>query len=187
MNWRGPMSHDLGPDDTRVPVALPQVVVIVNTGGLLTVTVDHQPYRATDENSPLDRSVLGRTVDQIAAGCGCPVRVEVHESDGSTFTDIVTPRQPRPQPRSSPAQQSAVALTTVLEVAGRGFAPGEQVAVAVVVAHQVAAADGTARLRLPTALMSGRPGAVVLLGRETGTTAVSGAAEPAVATAAGAA
>jgi hypothetical protein len=62
------------------------------------------------------------------------------------------------------------------EIGGGGFFPDEEVAVAVVVAHQVAGSDGTARLRLPPALLAERPGVVFLLGRTSGTVAVNGAA-----------
>jgi hypothetical protein len=62
------------------------------------------------------------------------------------------------------------------EVGGAGFLPDEPVAVAVVVAHQVAGADGTARLRLPPALLADRPGVVFLLGRTSGTVAMNAAA-----------
>ena len=45
---------------------------------------------------------------------------------------------------------------------------------AVVVAHQVASTDGTARLRLPPALLEAHPGLVVLMGKRSGAVAVSG-------------
>ena len=62
------------------------------------------------------------------------------------------------------------------EVAGEGFLAGEEVVVAVVVAHQVASTDGTARLRLPPALLEAHPGLVVFMGKRSGTVAVSGGA-----------
>jgi hypothetical protein len=63
--------------------------------------------------------------------------------------------------------------TTIGEVSGGGFLAGEEVAVAVVVAHQVASTDGTARLRLPPALLEAHPGLLVFMGRKSGTVMVS--------------
>ena len=54
-----------------------------------TVTLDREPYSA---DGALQRDDLQRLVDGIASDLGTPVRVEVHEADGSTFTDIITPR-----------------------------------------------------------------------------------------------
>ena len=114
--------------------------------------------------------MLGR----IACDLASPVKVEIRELDESIFTDFITPE---PQFLTQP-QKTMPASDSVLpgEVTGRGFLPDEQVAVAVVVAHQVAKADGTARLRLPTALLAGRPGVVILVGQSSGTIAISGGA-----------
>ncbi len=60
------------------------------------------------------------------------------------------------------------------EVTDDGLLPDEEVAVAVVVAHQVASTDGTARLRLPPALLESHPGLVVFVGKRSGTVMVSG-------------
>ena len=108
----------------------------------------------------------------IAGDLGTAVRVEVREEDKSTFTDIVTPE--RPKLRMIKPEREAT--TTIGEVAGGGFLPDEEVAVAVVVAHQVASDDGTARLRLPPALLEAHPGLVVFMGKRSGTVLVSGGA-----------
>lgn len=68
------------------------------------------------------------------------------------------------------------AATSAGELSGDGFLPNEEVAVAVVVAHQVASTDGTARLRLPPALLEAHPGLVVFMGQESGTVIFSGGA-----------
>lgn len=153
----------------RVPVVMPLVEVDVDDQGYLTVTLDREPYSA---DRSLTRTDLRRVVDDIAADLDTPVRVEVREADQSSFTDIVTPRRPQVQV-VAPARR---ATPLVGEVAGDGFLPNEEVAVAVVVAHQVANTDGTARLRLPPALLEAHPGLVVLMGKKSGTVMVSGGA-----------
>lgn len=153
----------------RVPVVLPLLQIDVGDGQL-HVSLDREPYDVPDTWTHLGRGAVQRVVDDIAARLSCPIRVQVTETDGSVFTDIVTPRRAppecaEPEPRvrdSSPA-----------EVIADGFAPHEEVAVAVIVAHQSANADGTARFRLPPALLANRSAAVVLIGRTSGTVAPS--------------
>ena len=115
---------------------------------------------------------LKQVLDDIAADLGTPIRVEVHEVDDSTFTDIVTPGRPKLR-AVQPVRRVAASIG---EVTGDGFLPNEDVAVAVVVAHQVASTDGTARLRLPPALLEAHPGLVILMGQKSGAVMVSGGA-----------
>ena len=153
----------------RIPVVMPLVEVEVDEQGFVTVKLDHEPYSA---DGSLTRDDLQRVLDEIAADLATAVRVEVHEADGNTFTDIVTPARP-PLHMVKPVRE---ATTTIGDVAGGGFLAGETVAVAVVVAHQVASTDGIARLRLPPALLEAHPGLVVFMGKRSGTVMVSGGA-----------
>lgn len=150
----------------RVPVVMPMVEVKVGDDGCLDVALDHEPYSA---DGALHREDLHRMLGDIASDLDTPLRVEVHEANGTSFTDIITPAPARLR-RSEPV---GIAATKVGEVAGSGFVPNEDVAIAVVVAHQVADVDGTARLRLPPALLAAHPGLVVLMGRTSGTVMVS--------------
>lgn len=154
----------------RVPVVMPLVEVEVDEKGSVTVKLDHEPYSA---EGSLTREDLQRVLDEVAADLGTAVRVEVHEADGNTFTDIVTPDRPRLRM----VQPVREAETAIGEVAGGGFLPNEEVAVAVVVAHQVASTDGTARLRLPPALLEAHPGLVLFIGKRSGTVMVSASAD----------
>lgn len=153
----------------RVPVVMPLVEVEVDEKGFLTVALDHEPYSA---DGSLTRDDLQRVLDEIAADLGTAVRVEVHEADGNTFTDIVTPARRRLR-MVKPVHQAA----TVGELTGGGFLAGEEVAVAVVVAHQVASTDGTARLRLPPVLLEAHSGLVVFMGKRSGTVMISASAD----------
>lgn len=149
----------------RVPVVLPLVEVTVNKDGYLTMTLDREPYSA---DGALTRDDLRGLLDGIAADLGTAVRVEVREADDSTFTDIITPT-PRP---TEPASVARPALASAFGISGGGFTAGEQVEVCVVVARQIADADGTAQLRLPPALLADHP-SVVLVGRTSGAVAMS--------------
>ncbi|MDE0777844.1 MAG: hypothetical protein OSB43_16330 [Nocardioides sp.] len=154
---------------------MPLVEVTVDPAGCLDVRLEREPYAA---DGALERGDLQRLVGGIADDLGTPVRVEVHEADGTGFTDIVTPSESAELAAGAseevPVPQLGAPLVTGV-VAGVGFTPDESVAVAVVVAHQVASSDGSARLRLPPALLTAHPGLVVLIGETSGTIIVSGA------------
>lgn len=150
----------------RVPVVMPLVEVTIDQAGKLDVHLDREPYSV---DGALQREDLSRVLTEIANDLGTPARVEIREPDGSTFTDIVTPSLPTPAPAAEPKPNTA--LFSAFGIAGDGFAPGEEVAVAVIVARQLANENGTAQLRLPPALLADRPG-VVLFGRTSGTIAL---------------
>jgi len=157
----------------RVPVVMPLVEVDVDEDGYLTITLDREPYSA---DGSLTRDDLKRVLDDIAADLGTAIRVEVREADRSTFTDIVTPERPK----LAMVKPMREATTPIGVVAGEGFLAGEEVAVAVVVAHQVASTDGIARLRLPHALLEMHPGLVVFMGKKSGTVIVSASVDASV-------
>jgi len=180
-------ARDGKPQDAgRVPVVLPHLAITISDasmttsdgGARLSAMLNGEPY-PVPAGPGGGRSALGPLVEQVTTELGCPVRIEVREADGSVFTEIVKPPPlPVPVVTESAASWGPAGLDASglgrLEVGGSGFAPDEQVAVAVVVAHQTAGPDGCARLRLPAALLASRPGTVVLLGRASGFVVVSG-------------
>ncbi len=155
----------------RVPAVMPLVDVRVDVEGTVVVRLDREPY-ATD--SQLHREDLQRLLRELATDLDTPIRVEVREADGSAFTDIVTPESPEvrlpdpPPPHTDPVDEVAGGTAS-----GR-FLPLEDVAVAVVVAHQTASEDGVASLRLPPALLEAHAGRLVLVGQQSGAVVVSG-------------
>lgn len=150
----------------RVPVVMPLVEVTVDKDGCLDVLLDREPYSA---DGALGRDDLKRVLNEIAANLGTPVRVEVHEADDSTFTDIITP--PGQVAASAPAPEHK-ALASAFGISGEGFTAREQVEVCVVVARLIADEDGAAQLRLPPALLADHP-SVALVGRSSGAVARS--------------
>jgi hypothetical protein len=148
-----------------VPVVLPFVEVRIDPDGKLTITVDREPYDSPANVVPVGRPALARLLDDITSRLASPVRVEVHEADGAVFTDIITPR-PAPAAEVSEPAELCPALPS-----GGGFNPGEEVAVAIVVTQVTADRSGSASVRLPAALLAKHRGAVVLVGRTSGTVA----------------
>jgi hypothetical protein len=159
----------------RVPVVMPLVDVRIDVEGTLSVRLDREPY-ATD--SLLHRDDLQRLLRDLATDLDTPIRVEVREADGSAFTDIVIPeshdvRLPDPpRPATAPADETASEM--VGKTARGRFLPLEDVAVAVVVAHQTVSEDGVADLRLPPVLLEAHAGRLVLVGQQSGAIVVSG-------------
>ena len=149
-----------------VPVVLPHVVMTVAEDGTMTVTVDGMPHEP-DAFAPLwRRDSFAQVLDRLTEQRRCPVRVEVREADGTVFTDIITPTtRRRPGPEPAPAARPAL-----LVLHGEGFVPGEDVAIAVVIAHGDAAPDGTMRGLVEAHQLAGTPTReVILLGRVSGT------------------
>lgn len=161
--------------EQRVPVVMPLVDVRIDVEGTVTVKLDREPY-ATD--TPLHRGDLQRLLGKLATDIETPIRVEVREADGSTFTDIVTAESPEvalPEPlRPGTAAHDQTAGQMESMTANGRFLPLEDVAVAVVIARQTASEDGVANLRLPPALLEAHAGRLVLVGQQSGAVVMGG-------------
>ena len=128
----------------KIPVVLPVVHVTVDDEGVLAVEVDGDPY---DPESPLTRTDLQRVLDTITTERETAVRVEIRESDGTTYADIATPPEQNPEPPSSPEPVSQA----MPGISGTGFRPGEPIAVAYVMLRDVGR-RGRRRGRAPPAI-----------------------------------
>ncbi|MFV0461341.1 MAG: hypothetical protein ACK5MT_21515 [Actinomycetales bacterium] len=153
---------------------LPHLVIHVSESGELTAAVDGESVEPPPTGT-WTRGRFGDLLDLVTAGRTVAVRVEVHESDGSTFTDLIHAHRRRtPPPAEEPAKTSgkhtARRRSEPIEVTGDGFVPGEQVVIAVVTAATAATNTGqaTAAIRPKEA----RRGEVVLIGRVSGTVCV---------------
>ena len=140
----------------KVPVVLSVVHVAIDAEGVMTVDVDGVPR---DSEQGKTRGDLRAVIDEITSDLGAPVRVEVREADGSTYSDIATPPE-----SPAPAAAEPSSTTSTPSLAGAGFQPGEEVALAYVVVRQHADAEGNASLNLPPALLAATRGGLVLLG-----------------------
>lgn len=155
-------------EQTPVPIVLPHVVVEVAENGTMTVTVDGTVYEPEPFAPPWRRESFAHVLDRLTERHHCPLRVEVHEADGTTFTDIITPGKRRLSPPEPTAAQREIPELLVRR--GEGFAPGEDVAIAIVVAHGDAAPDGAMRAVLTADQLAASPTReVILFGRVSGT------------------
>lgn len=175
------------PDET--PVVLPHVVIAVDEAGVMDVSVDGTDFPHLSEGAAWTRSSFGALLDAITRDRTLTVRIEVRESDGSAFTDIIharrrtTPEPPHTGPEppeienqnrsGTHAKAKGKQRPVLVEVTAEGFVPGEDVAAAVIVSHTDATATGAARVLLETtrlpAVANGEVVEIVLLGRVSGT------------------
>lgn len=172
------MRHAPNPDSSApVPVSVPHLVLDVHDDGTLTATLDTRPVDPPDEHG-WRRAMFAQIVDQASQERTIPVRVTVHECDGTTFTDILpAATRPTPKPATEGKPKPAVRRRRTAEAVsvdgGDGFIAGEDVAVALIVSHTDATPDGRVGALLdPAVITAPKAGEVVLVGRVSGTTAI---------------
>jgi hypothetical protein len=149
-----------------LPVSIPVVVAEAGADGRLTITVDGVPF--TPE--PIGRAAFGSLLEEIIRKRGTALRVQVQESDGTVYTDLLTPPGkdvPTPS-KADPSAGKAVAAggPGLLEVTGEGFVPGEEVAVAPILIHSSARSDGRVRSLVE---VDGSVAELLVFGRISGT------------------
>ena len=178
MNLTSPRRTGPNDDDTTAPVELPHVLITVAADGTLTATVDGTPF-ASPDGTTWTRATFGPLMDAITKDRTIAVRVEVRESDGSVFTDILRTRKPRRAavPSKSPVPETrrsrhARRLPRLAEVTAEGFVPGEDVAVATIVSHTDATGTGEARALIDLDELPDGTHEVILFGRISGTLAL---------------
>lgn len=159
-------------------MTLPHLVVDVGPTGTLTATLDDAPF-PFPTNVPWTRSAFGDLLDAATGHRRTTMRIEVRESDGTTFTDIIQARKPAPPSELVEAhggnnstvveqgsmEQGAVEL---VEITGAGFVPGEDVAIALIVTSTDATANGSVRAVLDSRQL-GQAGDAIVFGRISGT------------------
>lgn len=173
------------PEPQETPVVLPHAVISVTEAGALDVTLDGGGV-PPPEGEAWTRSTFGSLLDVLTRDRTITVRIEVHESDGSVFTDVIRARHRiRPEPpdtetetgtedeRGTQIKSRTRRRPDLVEVTGEGFVPGEDVAAAVIVSHTDATDTGHARTLLDRerlrSLLPDGGGEVMLFGRISGT------------------
>lgn len=141
----------------RIPIVLSVVHVDIDPDGTLHIAIDGNPY---DPGHDLARKDLRSVIAEIVNELGAPVRIDVREADGTTYSDIETPTEARDLP--APALEERTPTPPAL--AGAGFHPGEHVALAYVISRHTADAGGNAAINLPPALIANARDGLVLLG-----------------------
>lgn len=168
--------HQTGEPDA--PVELPHVLVRVAPDGTLTATVDGTPFPGAAESGAWTRATFGPLMDAITQDRTITVRVEVRESDGTVFTDIIHARKPPrtavppDKPTHRARRQRHTRRPRSVDATTDGFIPGEEVAVALIIAHTNATETGQAHAGIDANPIPDTGQEVILLGRVSGTLAV---------------
>lgn len=145
------LRHRRNDTSETVPVVLRHVVITVDTAGTLAVTVDQHPH-LPPAGEVWGRGDFATILDDLTEQRRVPVRVDVHESDGSHFTDIIHAHRPRrnPEPEpddTDPTDEEATGDTpsTLPDELEKlvGFLPGETMLVAQIVEEMAADENGT--------------------------------------------
>jgi hypothetical protein len=167
-------THDSHADrSSDTPIALPLAVVTVSEIGTITVAIDGFAFPPKLPDAAWSRLQFDDLLDAITEKHGRTVRVEIHESDGSVFTDII--RAARAElPKSEPA--AAVATRQVrrrqslqmVEVTGDRFVPGEDIAVVIPISTSESTADGGVRTLVDFSHPASDVTEVMLVGRISG-------------------
>jgi hypothetical protein len=155
------------------PSALPLAVITVNERGTMTVSYDGREFPPPTPDASWSRARFGDLLDAVSDHRTHTVRVEVHEFDGSVFTDIVhAARQERgtAKDQSPSVTRRARHRPThqLIEVTGSGFVPGEDVTVALSVSSAEGSADGSARVVIDLSQLMDHRSEILLIGRVSG-------------------
>lgn len=127
-----------------IPVVLPHVVVQAHDDDAVTITTDGCDMAGT----VVRRADLGAALAAIADQAGGPIRVEIHEPDGTRHVDILTPPPPATADVPMRPAQKRRRRRRDIEIAGDGFLPGETVLVATTVRTETADHTGHVTVRL---------------------------------------
>ncbi|HIT76140.1 MAG TPA: hypothetical protein IAA98_11175 [Candidatus Avipropionibacterium avicola] len=116
-----------------IPVDLPLVVLTVALDGTMTAIIDGTEYEPGPGEAAWTRASFPQIIDHASHDRTRTIRVEVHEVDGSTFTDVIAARPGRPAPEpdvpdpvveSRAARRRRQSEPVLVEVTGDGFIPG---------------------------------------------------------------
>lgn len=164
-------------------VSMVQVVLDVHDDGTVSVSVDHEPVAPAPGSGVWRRGDFAQIIDAASKERAVPVRVTVHEADGTSFTDILPAAVRRTSEPGAVASLSAEVPAekdpadgdgpVEVRVTGVGFLPGEDIAVALVATHTDATPAGDARVLLdPEHVGTLAADEVVFFGRASGTITV---------------
>jgi len=162
--------HNHPADSDQTPIVLPLAVITVDTYGILTVTLDGAEYPPPSPTTPWSKARFADLLDTLTLDRTRTIRVEVHEADGSTFTDIIhaapTARTHSRDERAEVPRRARHRHTPdMIEVTGAGFSPGEEVTIALAYTTTTeATAAGTARATLDLGELPAEGADVILIG-----------------------
>ncbi len=144
--------------------------------GVINATLDGAEFPHPDPKTSWSRAQFGELLDALTQERKRTIRIEVRESDGSTFTDIIRAKLTAEeqlaeaavpaQPETRRVRRSRI--TQLVEVKADGFIPGEDITVAVVVSSAEGNSAGVGRALLDLNHLPAYADEVLLIGRVSG-------------------
>lgn len=154
-------------------VSLPLASIRVDERGTLRVVYDGGEFPPLRPESEWSRAQFGDLLDALTTHRTRTVRIEVHEFDGSVFTDIIHAVRKEHTAveagRSGEMRQARHRPThQLIEITGSGFIPGEDITVAVSASTSEGSADGSARGVVELNQLADHRSEIMLIGRVSG-------------------
>lgn len=165
-----PTSHDQQYESA--PVSLPLALITVGEMGAVTATLDGDDFPPAPFAPPWTRADFGALLDALTEHRSRTIRIEVRESDGSVFTDIIKAQRPTTTPAPAAEAQTPSATRRarrgrdprLVEVTASGFIPGEDITVAITVTGTEGDGHGNARTLIDLDLITDHDTAAVFIG-----------------------
>ncbi|MGP6172198.1 hypothetical protein ACTU6V_13445 [Microbacterium sp. A204] len=158
-------------DNSSEPsVNLPIASIGIDERGAMRVIYDGREFPPPSPDSEWSRARFGELLDAISAHRTRTVRVEVHEFDGSVFTDIIRKERTAVEVEQPSAKRRARHSPThqLVEITGSGFIPGEDITVALSISSTEGSADGSARGLVDLSESVDHRSEAILIGRVSG-------------------
>ncbi len=169
--------NSTAPSHPPAPVALPFAIITVGEVGKVHATLDGAEFLPPGAKNSWTRAQFGGLLDALTMGRTRTIRVEVRESDGTVFTDIIKAAQvsrqsmaPRQLQQGAPDSSRArrVDPPQLWEISGSGFIPGEDITVAIAVASAEGDTAGVAHAVIDRSQLMGHATQVLLVGHISG-------------------
>lgn len=169
--------NSTAPSHPPAPVALPFAIITVGEVGKVHATLDGAEFLPPGAKNSWTRAQFGELLDALTMGRTRTIRVEVRESDGTVFTDIIKAAQvsrqsmaPRHLPQGAPgsSRPRRADPPQLWEISGSGFIPGEDITVAIAVASAEGDTAGVAHAVIDRSQLMGHATQVLLVGHISG-------------------
>lgn len=158
-------------------VNLPLAVITVGEMGAVSATLDGIGVPPPIHAEYWSRAQFGELLDALTQQRSRTIRLEVRESDGSVFTEIIHARRgnpetanmatpPAPEPDSRRARRGRA--PRLIEITGGGFIQGEDVLVAIPVSIAEGDESGVARAVIDLDQLTSQVREVALIGYVSG-------------------
>ncbi|SJN44664.1 hypothetical protein FM104_13505 [Microbacterium esteraromaticum] len=169
--------HDPSDKPDSSPVSIPLAIITVGEIGAVIATLDGVGFAPPAPAETWSRAQFGELLDTLTLGRKRTVRIEVRESDGTVFTDIIHAKRlkhgdqeadlmPPTGPHSRRERRRTPPL--LLDISGSGFIPGEDITVAIPVTSAEGNATGDARAVVDLSRLLDHATEVMLIGHISG-------------------